>query len=561
MKLTRLIVRNISRHRRQFVLSTLGVVFGIGTLIFFISLGRGARTNLLNRVFDVNELEVIPKAVNLGSFQRRGGLFGNENSTGLDVQTVRLLREQPGVARVFPRTQLSFPSIARGGDSIVGENLYTELVGDGIPPELVSDEFGREQGVNAFVDWHASGACVEDHDCPPDISCANGSCAAPTCINAGVIWETTSSEQANQVRNLLRRERTLRIRGVDIYERGASRRLIGIRGGSDEDAQAFLLRADAPGRPPEPGASCPNAAMWCNPETGVCEMPVPVLVSYTMLELYNGNVQSMLSGTAGSQSLPRLNKSALIGVEFEATLGDGILGNAKRVESGATTTEEKRFRVVGFSQAAIPLGATIPISYVERWNARFNGENTEGQYHSILVQAENPKDLPRIAEFVETQLGLEIHSRYDDQRRASTMLTIITAVFAALSLAITLLSALNLANTFLMIVAERRREFGIMRALGAKKSQIASLVVGEAFLIAAVGCLLAWGITVPLMSVTNSLILNAAPDFPFKPENIFSVPLWLIPATLGVTFLFCGIGSLVPALQAASVDPAEALRK
>jgi ABC-type lipoprotein release transport system permease subunit len=559
MRLSTLILRNISRHRRQFILSTLGVVFGIGTLIFFVSLGHGARVNLLNNVFDVNELEVIPRSVNLGSFQRQGGLFGDKG-TGLNDQTVDELSKLPSVTRVYPRTQLSFPSIARGGDSVVGENLYAELIGDGIPPELVSDEFGVEEGINAFVDWHASNECTTADQCPPDVPCNNGVCEAPSCTNAGLIWQTSTRSDAIRVSRAVRGQRSLRVRGVDIYEHSDDRFVLGMRGGDESAVKSYLEDSNLPGSlPPEPQA-CPNDAHWCNPSTGRCEMPVPVLVSYTMLELYNGNVQSMLSGTAGSSSLPRLNKSALIGIEFEATLGEGIIGNAKRVESGATETEDRRFRVVGFSNAAIPIGATIPLPYVERWNARFNADDTRGQYHSILVRTNDPKKLPEIAAYVEDELGLAIHSRFDDQRRASTMLTIITIVFAVLSLAITLLSAINLANTFLMIVAERRREFGIIRALGGKRAQVAILVLGEAILIAAVGCALAWAISVPIMFGADSLILNAVPNFPFKPDAIFAVPLWLVPTTIGVTFLFCGVGALIPAVRASSVDPAEALR-
>lgn len=561
MKLTQLIVRNISRHRRQFALSTLGVVFGIGTLIFFLSLGHGVRRNVLNRVFDVNEIEIIPRTVNLGSFQSRGGLFGRDKGTGLTDDTVEALRGVDGVTEVFPRVQLSFPSIARGGDSIVGENLYAELVGDGIPPELVAERFGRDKGINAFVDWHESAACERDADCPPDIPCESGACAGPACENPSMLWEVNDRADAQRVRSALLRERSLRLRGVDVYERSPHRFVLGARGGDDEKTREFLVRSTLPGSAPAGVTSCPNDALWCNPTKGRCEMPVPVLVSYTMLELYNGNVQSMLSGTAGGQSLPRLSESALVGVEFEATLGEGILGNANRVESGDTETETRRFRVVGFSTAAISIGATVPLPYVERWNARFNGESTRGQYHSILVRAESPNELPQIARFVEDELGLAIDNRYDNQRRASTMLTIVTAVFAALSLAITLLSALNLANTFLMIVAERRREFGIMRALGARRTQILLLVLGEALIIALVGCAIAWALTAPLMVGVDRLVLGAIPEFPFKPASIFSVPGWLVPATLGVTFVFCALGALAPAFRAASVDPAEALRR
>jgi putative ABC transport system permease protein len=124
--------------------------------------------------------------------------------------------------------------------------------------------------------------------------------------------------------------------------------------------------------------------------------------------------------------------------------------------------------------------------------------------------------------------------------------TALISVFAGLAL---VLAALGLYGVVAYSVSQRTRELGVRVALGAQRRDILSLVVVHAALLAAIG--LAIGVAV---SLAGSRLLSRF-LFGVSPSD---------PMTLGATclvILSVAIGSsLVPALRAAKVDPATALR-
>jgi putative ABC transport system permease protein len=107
----------------------------------------------------------------------------------------------------------------------------------------------------------------------------------------------------------------------------------------------------------------------------------------------------------------------------------------------------------------------------------------------------------------------------------------------------------GLVNILFISLQARARELGLLRALGATRGRIARASVAEGFAIAAVGgiagCLLAWGLARTLGAAAR-------------------VPVAIPPAWAAIVFtctvVACCLAALLPASQAASVDPAEALR-
>src|SRR5690606_8577520 len=145
-RLARLVVQSIQRNRRDFLFSSIGIVVGIATLLFFTSLGNGIKRVVLEQVFVVRQLEVEKKTYDIGGL-RTGGLFGGGQK--LDDATVERLRAIPGVSAVYPKMKLTFPARAHGGGRLLGQDMGTELVADGIPTELVGPDDVR--GDLAFI--------------------------------------------------------------------------------------------------------------------------------------------------------------------------------------------------------------------------------------------------------------------------------------------------------------------------------------------------------------------------------------------------------------------------
>jgi len=99
-------------------------------------------------------------------------------------------------------------------------------------------------------------------------------------------------------------------------------------------------------------------------------------------------------------------------------------------------------------------------------------------------------------------------------------------------------------------VADRRRELGMLKAIGGRNGRLYRLVAGEALAIAGLG--LATGVLV--QRVASAAITEAAPKFLF----VFA-PGQLVLAAVGALVMAL-VGAWVPARLLGRVDPAEVFR-
>ncbi|MFH1130525.1 MAG: FtsX-like permease family protein, partial [Pseudomonadota bacterium] len=127
------------------------------------------------------------------------------------------------------------------------------------------------------------------------------------------------------------------------------------------------------------------------------------------------------------------------------------------------------------------------------------------------------------------------------------------------SIIIVLISAINIAHTFMMMIADRRREVGILRAVGATKGHIRGVILGEAAVVGAFSGILGLALAYGAAALCDWFSANRVPDFPFKPETYFEFSLSLVAVSLVFAVLFCLLGALLPAQRAARMSPSEAL--
>ncbi|MFT4124673.1 MAG: FtsX-like permease family protein [Gordonia sp. (in: high G+C Gram-positive bacteria)] len=114
-------------------------------------------------------------------------------------------------------------------------------------------------------------------------------------------------------------------------------------------------------------------------------------------------------------------------------------------------------------------------------------------------------------------------------------------------------AAIALLNTLLLSVIERRRELGVLRALGASGQFVSRMVVAEAAAVALVGAAIGLVIGV-VLHVLSDRILSATTslDIAYSPRPITVV-------YVGVSVLLCLVGALVPARRAARMTITEAI--
>jgi ABC-type antimicrobial peptide transport system permease subunit len=213
--------------------------------------------------------------------------------------------------------------------------------------------------------------------------------------------------------------------------------------------------------------------------------------------------------------------------------------------------------LVGISSRAMPIGMTVPIQYISRWNRQYMGEEAATTYSSIIVTLKNREDIAPFAQWLQDDLDLRLEDSIGE--KFATALFVIRFALIGISLIIIGISAINIAHNFFMQVTERRRELGLLRALGATKRDVRMVVLGEAALIGLIGGLLGVGLALLMAKGVDYASAHWAPRFPYKPATWFSFEWWIWTGGLVCAAGFAVLGGYLPARRASSMEPAQAL--
>jgi putative ABC transport system permease protein len=127
-------------------------------------------------------------------------------------------------------------------------------------------------------------------------------------------------------------------------------------------------------------------------------------------------------------------------------------------------------------------------------------------------------------------------------------LTAALAGIAAVSLGV---AGLGIMNVMLVSVSERTREIGLLKALGVTRAQVVSVFLVEAAILSTAG----GGLGLLSGLGAGRLLQQVYPEFPFQP------PGWGIPMALGVSCLVGLLFGILPARNAARLDPVAALMR
>jgi putative ABC transport system permease protein len=146
---------------------------------------------------------------------------------------------------------------------------------------------------------------------------------------------------------------------------------------------------------------------------------------------------------------------------------------------------------------------------------------------------------------VETSAGM-VQRLISQRTQGVYVFQLLLLVFGAVAL---LVGGIMIVNTFLILVAQRRRQIGLLRAVGGRRDHIRRGLLAEAGAIGVIGSLLGVGLGVTLSAVV-AVVLDQA----------LSVPAWQVVAVAVVGVAIAVLSVLVPARRAAMIAPLEALR-
>ncbi len=254
----------------------------------------------------------------------------------------------------------------------------------------------------------------------------------------------------------------------------------------------------------------------------------------------------------------------------EGSIGAG----ADVAASFSVVPRQRKLRIVGITdqdpdgiRGASGARVFLPLQMVENLHIMLPSGMRDSEpnfsnvptYLSLSVRLRNPNDVESVQDAIR-KLGFNTFSILDatrSLRRFFAVLDLFLGIFGSLALTV---AALGIVNTLAMAILERRREIGIMKAIGASDGDVKKLFFAEAGVMGLVGGILGvalgWSIGRVINIGTNIYLRRQ--DLPA--ENLWSVPWWLVVGAIAFAILVSMVSGLYPAARAARLDPVQALR-
>ncbi|MBI3933924.1 MAG: ABC transporter permease [Acidobacteria bacterium] len=202
---------------------------------------------------------------------------------------------------------------------------------------------------------------------------------------------------------------------------------------------------------------------------------------------------------------------------------------------------------------------TLNIMQASDLRGAVQADKMQKTYQSLMARVSNPAHVAQVEEAIR-KMGFRTFSILDAARslqRFFVILDLFLGIFGSMALAV---ASLGIVNTLVMAVLERRREIGIMKALGASDRDIRRLFFAEAgtmgFFGGLIGVAIGWAIALGINWGTAYYLRQR--DFP--PETVAAVPWWLVGAAVGFAVIVSLAAGIYPAARAAKLDPVQAIR-
>jgi len=191
--------------------------------------------------------------------------------------------------------------------------------------------------------------------------------------------------------------------------------------------------------------------------------------------------------------------------------------------------------------------------------------------HGITVRTDNPYGAERVKREIEkfltppeyAQTWIDMNRQYFEAVRLERTVMFFLLFF------IVVVAAFGIMSTLITVTVQKRREIGIMKALGANLAQIIWVFLGQGTIVGLFGTLTGLGLGMTLIRYRNEFSHWLASTFHIEvfPREVYqfsSIPAEVIPRDVSIicisAFLICSFAALIPAYFAARLDPVKALR-
>ncbi len=190
----------------------------------------------------------------------------------------------------------------------------------------------------------------------------------------------------------------------------------------------------------------------------------------------------------------------------------------------------------------------------------------------LLIYGRRYQDAPALAAAVKAALASDPQTAalavqaWSDREPWHSIASTVRGVEVVIVGIFVLLTALGIWNTMMMSVLERTHEIGVLRAMGLSRAGTVALFVGEAIVISVVGGLVGVGLGVyPAWWLeTHGIRIGertaSSVNLGFSEVVRGDLTSDIVVSAFALGLLMALVGSLIPALRAASIAPVSAMR-
>ncbi len=257
----------------------------------------------------------------------------------------------------------------------------------------------------------------------------------------------------------------------------------------------------------------------------------------------------------------------LLGRDLAFKLGAGVgdvvtaLAPSNRLSPLGISPKTKRFRVTGiYATGLYEWDSTQALIWLDAGQRIFGlGENI----HLVQIRIDRIFDAPEIRD--------RIREFLPDESYAITWMEMNESLFSALKLEkrlmfftitlIVIVAALNIIATLILMVMEKTRDIGVLKAMGASSRSIMRIFFLQGAMIGVFGTIIGTGLGLLWCFLANTFQLIKLPVhiymIPFVP---FRIKVLDLLAIVGVALLISFLSTLFPSYRAARVDPVNALK-
>ncbi|AIT61761.1 ABC transporter permease [Corynebacterium doosanense] len=238
--------------------------------------------------------------------------------------------------------------------------------------------------------------------------------------------------------------------------------------------------------------------------------------------------------------------------KFEVGVGDTLLV--------VDPMERREMTVSGLYETELDQGGSLiglmdEQSYLDRYTPG-------GQVDQLIVDAvdsTSPQELVDALSADYPDLEVETGEALADEisEQIQSALSFVNYFLIAFGLVALLVGTFLIANTFSMIVAQRTKEFALLRALGASRGQITRSVTFEAAIIGFIGSVI--GVIAGIGLVAAIKAVMSAQEMALPDSGLgLSPAAILVPVVLGTVVTV--LSAWAPARRAGAIEPVEAMR-